>query len=323
MDRRQLIAALAAAAAGTLPGLARAQDYPRRAIRIVGGFGAGTSSDVVTRLASPEMQRILGQAVVVDSVVGAAGNIAAGVVAKSPPDGYTVLMATNSMLCANPHLFPSERIDPTTAFAPIAPATTIGMVVVAGPASPAPTLAGVLEAASRQPGSVTYGTPGVGTPMHLVGEMLRERGKAPLMHVPYKGGTQAATDVAAGTVSIGIVAYTPVAGLIKAGKLRPLAVCGTQRLAALPQVPAVAELVPGVTMGAWCALVAPRGTPAAVCRQIAEAMDLALAPREVVAQLAEMGNDRIAGGADALSKLIKSEYELSGDLIRRLDIRVG
>ena len=315
MHRRTFAAALAG-----LPFVSVAQGFPIQPIRIYGGFGAGSSSDNVMRMMAPVMQQILGQPVVIDNISGAGGNIASAAVARAKPDGYTILSATNSMLGTNPHLFPGSGVKLDT-FTPIAPVANIGLVVAAGPGAPASTLAGVLEIGRKK--RVTYGTPGAGTPMHLVGEMLRERSRGDLARIPYKGGAALVGDLASGQVDIGIVAYTPASGLIKSGRLKALAVCGTSRLQALPDVPAVAEVMPGVTIGGWCALVAPAGTPEAVCDAIASAADKALAPPQIQAQLVEMGCDRIKGGPDTVRQLAQAEYDLSGDLIRRLGIRAS
>jgi tripartite-type tricarboxylate transporter receptor subunit TctC len=320
MRRRTFIQSLAAAGAGATPLASHAQGFPSQAIRVYGGFGPGSTTDVLMRLIAPSLQQLLGQALVVDNIQGAAGNIAASTVAKAKPDGYTLLAATNSMLGSNPHLIPQSGIQLDT-FTPIMPLCNIGLVVVAGPSAPANTLAGLIEASTRQ--ELNYGTPGAGTPMHLVGELLRERGKANLAHVAYKGGAAMIQDLVSGQIPLGIVAYSPAAGLIKSGKLKALAVCGTSRLSALPQVPTVPEIVPGVTIGAWCALMAPAGTPDLVCRQIAQAVDKALAQPKVQEQLIEQGCDRLPGGADVVRQLTRTEYDLAGDLIRRLNIRGG
>lgn len=315
MQRRTLLSGLAG-----LPfmSLAQTQGFPSQPIKIIGGFGAGSSSDVVMRLLAPHMQETLRQPVIVDNISGAAGNIAAMTVAKAKADGYTLVSATNSMLGSNPHMFPSSGVQPDL-FTPIAPIANIGLVVVAGPATPADTLAGVLEASRKK--RVTYGTPGAGTPMHLVGEMLRERAKGDMEHVAYKGGAAMVADLVSGQIDIGIVAYTPASGLIKGGRLKPLAVCGTSRLQALPNVPAVNEVVPGVNIGGWFALLAPAGTPANACALIAAAADKALSLPAIQAQLIEMGCDRLKGGPDTVIKLTKAEYDLVGDLVKRLNIR--
>lgn len=321
MLRRSFIQQLASAAAvagASAPLASLAQAYPTQPVRIYGGFGPGSTTDVVARLMAPGLQQALGQGVVIDNIQGAAGNIAASTVARSRPDGYNLLAATNSMLGTNPHLIAQSGITLDT-FTPISALCHIGLVIVAGPTAPAATLQGMLDASTRQ--GLNYGTPGAGTPMHLIGELLRERSKGNLTHVAYKGGAAMIQDLAAGQIPMGIVAYTPASGLIKAGKLKALAVCGSTRLAALPQVPAVPEIVPGVTIGAWCALMAPAGTPEAVTRRVAQAVDQTMASPRLQEQLVEMGCDRLVGGPDLVRQLTKTEYDVSGDLIRRLNIR--
>ena len=320
MKRRTFIQGVGTAAAIGLPFASQAQGFPNQAFRVYGGFGPGSTTDVVSRLIAPLMQQSLGQTVVIDNIQGAAGNIAASTVAKARPDGYTLLAATNSMLGTNPHLIPQSGIALDT-FTPIVTLCHIGLVIVAGPSAPAGNLSAVLEASTKQ--GLNYGTPGVGTPMHLIGELLRERSKGNLTHVAYKGGAAMIQDLAGGQIPLGIVAYTPAAGLIKSGKLRALAVCGGSRLAALPQVPAVPEIIPGVTMGAWCALMAPAGTPEAIARQIGAATEKALDMPKIREQLVEMGCDRLVGGPDLVRQLTQAEYNLSGDLIRRLNIKAG
>lgn len=321
MDRRQFMfnAAAAAAASAALPGVASAQTFPDRPIRLVNGFGPGSSADVLSRLIAPIMQRALGQVIVVDAVQGAAGNIAAQAVTRAKPDGYTLLMSLNYTFGTNAHLLPAQ-FDPLTAFTPIMPTANMGCVIVAGPSAPAKTWSGVLEASKRQ--TVTYCTPGVGTSLHLVGEMLRERTKGNFMHVPYKGGAQASTDLLGGQVALGILGYAPTAGAIQAGSLKPLAVCGATRLSALPDVPALPELVPGITLGSWGGLFAPAGTPAEICRLIADAADKALRDANVIAQMSASGLDRINGGPEDLRRMLKAEYDQTGEVIRRLNIRL-
>ncbi|MGE4336959.1 MAG: Bug family tripartite tricarboxylate transporter substrate binding protein, partial [Pigmentiphaga sp.] len=253
---------------------------------------------------------------------GAAGHIATLQVSKANPDGYTLLMATNSQLSANPHLLPPKGFDPNQAFEPVVPVCYIGLVIVTPANSPIDSLDAAMKAA-RDGRTVTYGTPGVATPMHLVGEMLNEKAGGGLMHVPYKGGSQMVTDLVSGQIDLGIVAYTPASAFVRDGRLRALAVCGEQRLKALPDVPAIPEIVPGVSMGAWCALIAPNGTPAETRARIAEAFSAAAAAPDIQAQLMEIGNDPIRGGEAAVRELMASEYALAGDLIRRLNIQLG
>ncbi|MCK9511046.1 MAG: tripartite tricarboxylate transporter substrate binding protein [Pigmentiphaga sp.] len=324
MQRRDFLTTLGAGAAlAALPGRAAlANGFPNRAIQIVGGFGPGSSSDIVTRLVSPGMHERLGQPIVTHNVQGAAGHIATLQVAKANPDGYTLLMATNSQLSANPHLLPPQGFDPNQAFEPVVPVCYIGLVIVTPADSPIDSLEAAMKA-SRDGRMLTYGTPGVATPMHLVGEMLSEQAGGKLMHVPYKGGAQMLTDLVSGQIDLGIVAYTPAAGFVGDGRLRALAVCGDRRLQALPDVPAIPEVVPGISMGAWCALMAPAGTPADVRSRIADAFSAAAAAPDIQAQLIEIGNDPITGGEAEVRGLMASEYALAGGLIRRLNIQLG
>jgi tripartite-type tricarboxylate transporter receptor subunit TctC len=321
MDRRQIMITAVATLGAALPAVAWGQTFPVKPIRIVNAFGPSSAVEQLSRLLAPHMQEVLGQPIIVESIQGASGTVAAQTVARAKPDGYTILMVLNNTFGPNAHLMPTDQYNPLTAFAPIMPVCNVGLVLVAGPASPAQTFRGVIEASQRQ--VVTYGTAGIGTSLHLVGELLRERTKGNLMHVPYKGGGHIASDLLAGQIATAIVGYAPTAGFIKEGRLKALAVCGTQRLSALPDVPTLAELVPGVTTASWAGLVAPAGTPAGICRLIADAAEKGLADREVVARLAAVGMDQIKGGADELRRMIKNEYDESGDIIRRLNIRLN
>lgn len=320
MQRRTFIQSLVATAATSSSFVTNAQGFPSQPIRIYGGFGPGSTTDVVSRLMAPSLQQLLGQAIVIDNIQGAAGNIAASTVAKAKADGHTLLAATSSMLGTNPHLIPQSGIQ-LDSFTPISLLCNIGMVIVAGPSAPSGSLSGMLEFSQKQ--ALNYGTPGTGTPMHLIGELLRERSKGNLTHVPYKGGAAMIQDLASGQIPLGIVAYTPAAGLIKAGKLKPLAVCGTTRLAALPQIPTVPEIVTGVNIGAWSALMAPSGTADSIVKLISNACEKVLSQPKIQDQLIEMGCDRMTGNADLIRQLTKAEYDLSGDLIRKLNIKVG
>lgn len=318
MDRRHFL--MSAAVSGTgLSRLAHADAFPAKPIRLLNGFGPGSAADVVSRLIAPHMQEVLGQSIIVDTIQGAGGNVVAQTVARARPDGHTLLLAVNNTFGSNAYLLPSQ-FDPLTAFAPIMPVVNMGAVVLAGPASPAQNWRGVVEASRRD--VVTYGTPGVGTPQHLVGEMLRERINGKLVHVPYKGGAVAANDLLAGQIALGILGYAPSAGFIQAGRLKPLAACGSQRLSALPDVPTLSELEPGLTLGTWGGLFAPAGTPADICRVIAGAVDKGLRDRSVISQLTVAGLDRIEGGADELRRMVKTEHTESGAVIQRLNIRL-
>ena len=320
MHRRTMIKALAAAGAVAPPHLARAQSWPNRPIRLIDAYPPGGSTDTILRLIAPHLQNALGQPVLVENRPGASGNIGAQACASAAPDGHTFLLASNSMLTANPHLFDKARVDPFTDLALISPVANIGIVLVTQANSPWTDFREFLAQVKRDTGKLAFGSPGVGTPMHLIGEMIKESGNANMLHVPYKGGAPLVTDVVAGHVPVGLVAHSVVAGFIEQGRLRALAAGGSTRLAALPNVPVVAEVIPGADLGAWCGLVAPPKTPAQFCERMALEITTAMQRSDVVSKLRPLGLDRIAGNANAFTGMVKSEYARVGALIKHLGI---
>lgn len=323
MKRRVFLSQAACAGAGLLAPVGLwANTYPSRPVKLIDAYAPGSASDTILRLIAPQMSEALGQPFIVENKPGASGNLAAKYLTTLSADGHAFLMATNSMLTTNPHLFPSNRVEPQRDLSYVMPVCDIGMVIVGGPATPAKNFAGVMAQAKARPGTVTYGTPGVGSPMHLIAEMLNQRAGMGLSHVPYKGGAPMIADVMAGQLAIGIVAYSVVAGFFQSGRLTPLAVTGTRRLAALPQVPALSELYPEVNMSAWTAIVAPRGTPKALRERFAAEAGKALARPDVVTRLRELGLERIPGDEKTVEAMVSAEYTRVGELIQKLNIRM-
>ncbi|MGD9941860.1 MAG: Bug family tripartite tricarboxylate transporter substrate binding protein [Burkholderiaceae bacterium] len=323
MNRRNVIkGGLAGACLAAAPAL-RAQSWPARPLRLVDAYAVGSASDTVLRLVAPPLQAALGQPVVVENRPGASGNIAAQACMAAPPDGYTFLMATNTMLTANPHLFTTARVDPFKDLSFVLPMVNIGMVFVVRPDSPWKTIAELMNDARKQPGKLSYGTPGVGSPMHLIGELLKDRAGVDMMHLPYKGGMPMISDVLAGQVSVGIVAYSVVAGFLQQGRLATLAAAGSKRLSILPDTPAIAEFVPEAGLGAWCALVAPKGTPDPIRARVAREVRSALAQPDTVRKLQPLGLDQINGDEETVAALVRPEYAHVGALIKRLGITMS
>ncbi|MCL4183567.1 MAG: tripartite tricarboxylate transporter substrate binding protein [Burkholderiaceae bacterium] len=322
MNRRSVIkgGALAACLAAAPGGWA--QGWPSRPLRLIDAYAPGSASDSVLRLVAPPLQAALGQPVVVENRPGASGNIAAQVCVAAQPDGHTFLMSTNTMLTANPHLFTTGRVDPFKDLSFVLPMVNIGMVFVVHPDSPWKTIAALMDDARRNPGKLTYGTPGVGSPMHLIGELLKDRAGVDMMHLPYKGGMPMISDVLARQISVGIVAYSVVAGFLQQGRLVSLAAAGSKRLSILPEAPAIGEVVPEAGLGAWCALVAPRGTPAAIRARVAREVGNALAQPDIVRKLQPLGLDQIPGDEDTVAALVRPEYAHVGALIKRLGITI-
>jgi tripartite-type tricarboxylate transporter receptor subunit TctC len=323
MDRRTLIKGLAAGTFAPAIRTAHAQAWPSRPIRLIDAFATGSASDTILRTIAPAIQAALGQPAVVENRPGASGNIGAQACVSAPPDGHTFLMATNTMLTANPHLFTAGRVDPFKDLTFVQPVATMGMVMVVKADAPWRSLSDVIAGAKKQPGKLSYGTPGVGSPMHFIGEVVKQRTDTDLLHLPYKGGMPMVTDVLAGEVSVGIVAYAVVAGLIQQGRLRAIATAGSRRLAALPDVPAIGETIPDADLGAWAAIVAPAGLPADIRDRMAREIDTALRRPDVVERLRPLGLDQIQGNAQTIADLVRPEYARVGELIRRLDIKLS
>jgi tripartite-type tricarboxylate transporter receptor subunit TctC len=271
--RRTLTAAGCAVVAAALlgPSAAEAQTYPARPVRVLVGFSPGGAPDIIARLLGVKLQEGLGQAVVIENKPGATGNIAADAVAKSPPDGYTVLMGNVSVAIA-PSLSSKLPFDPAQDFEPIGMVASLPLMAVVHPDVPAKTLQELAGYAKSQPGALNYGSVGIGSPHHLAGELFSSLANAKMVHVPYKGGGQAIQSVLAKETQLLFITPLAVLPHVRAGKLRALAITSPRRFPAAPDVPTVAEGgVPELEVDNWHVLLAPRGTPkAAVARLNAE-----------------------------------------------------
>jgi tripartite-type tricarboxylate transporter receptor subunit TctC len=287
---RMLAAALCLLGAGA----ALAQAWPAKPIRILIGYAPGGVTDIVARSVAQPLGDILGQSVVVENRPGAAGVIATEFVAKSAPDGYTLLMFVdgNSMM---PAAIKGLQHDPVKSFAQI---TILGrgvLVLVAHPSFPPNNLQELVQYARRNPGEMAFATPGKSGPQHLAFESLKTLGGFQAEHIPYKGGGQAIVDVVAGQVKIGMLGMAPSLPHIKAGKLKAIAVTGRERAPALPDVPTVAESgFPGFEVAQWQGLVAPAGTPPAVVARLNAELQRIMRMPAIVEKLAAIGMDNSA-----------------------------
>src|SRR5690606_33283029 len=215
--------------------------YPTKPIQLVVGFAPGGASDIVARLLAPSVAKTLGQPVVVDNRPGANGNIANDVVANAAPDGHTLLLTNNGSHVYNPLIYKSSRIDPAKAFAPVTLLTATPLVVVVPQESPYKSLNDIIQSARKSPGAVTYGSAGSGAISHLVAATLAQRTQTDMVHVPYKGSGQSIIDLLAGRLDFMADSRSPTMPFIRDGRLRPLAVTGSSRVADLPDVPTVTE----------------------------------------------------------------------------------
>jgi len=311
-------------AATILPtGALAAEPYPSQPIKLVLPFAAGGQSDVVARVAAERLGSALGQPVVVENVAGAGGMIAAAKVARSPADGYTLFLPNASTVTIAPHLQPSSGITPSS-FTPIATVSQFPLVLVVNSNSPYKSLADVIAAAKREPGKLSFATPGVGTTPHLAGETFSQEAGITITSVAYKGGAPALNDLLAGQVDLYFEAPATIVSQIQAGKLRPLAVTGKKRLAALPNVPTVAELgFPKVTLESWAAFVAPKGTPATIIERLRTEIEKVVKSPDFTRRLEERGFEPLSTNPAELARMINEESVRWGQIIKDRRITVN
>jgi tripartite-type tricarboxylate transporter receptor subunit TctC len=301
---------LAAAALAAFAVNAAAQEpYPSRPVRIVVGFAAGGVSDVMARVLAPDLQKALGQPVVVENRPGAAGIIAAAYVAKSPPDGYTLYMAPNTHLI-NHAINPSIPFHAVKDFTPITLLTTTPNLLVVKADSPWKTVADFVETAKAKPGEIAYATSGVGTTVHLAGELFAYLAGIKLNHIPYKGANQSVEAVVAGQVPSSVSAVSSSLGFIKSGRVKVLAVMADQRSALLPGVPTFAETgYKGLVSDTWLGLIGPAGMPPAVAGRLNDELLKLLARPEIKERIAALGAEPVGTGLDAFGARMASELD--------------
>jgi tripartite-type tricarboxylate transporter receptor subunit TctC len=302
-----------------LPGIARAQpggEYPNRPVRIVVGFAAGGGTDLTTRTMQPKLQQALGGAIIVDNRPGAGGNLATELVTRAPADGYTLLMGTIGALAINPTLYSNLSFNPQTDLTPISMSGSILNVLVVPADRPWRSVADLVAAARARPDTVTYGSSGVGGAGHLAGALLDQMAGIRTVHVPYRGGGPLMTDLVGGKVDYAFSTAPTAIPQIEAGKLRALAVPTPRRSPLLPNVPAVAESLPGYDVANWYALLGPRGLPQPVVERLNAAMRQTLADPEVVAHLARHGVEPLPSSPDELARFIREETAKWAPIIR-------
>ena len=317
---RILLAASAAIAAGT----AFAQAWPARQVRLIVPFAAGGTTDVVARIVGQKLGESWGQSVVIENRGGAGGNVGADVVAKAQNDGYTLLMASGSILTVNPHMYKRMPFDAQKDFTPITSVATGPMLVVVHPSVQADSIKALISLAKAKPGSLSFGSAGVGSQVHMAGENFANAAGIDVVHVPYKGESLGLNDLVAGQIQMMVGNIAAAAPFVGAGKLRALAVTGKTRSAMLPNVPTVAESgLPGFENTGWFGLVAPAGTPADVVNKIARDTAQVLDTPEMrgrlfVQGMAPVGNApadfaRAIAGESARWAKVVSERKLSAN----------
>jgi tripartite-type tricarboxylate transporter receptor subunit TctC len=301
---------------------ALAQSYPSRPIRIVVSIPPGGAPDLAARVVGERLEPLLGQPVVVENRTGAGGNIAGDLVAKSAPDGYTLLLGPDSLITINPHLYRDMSFDPLKDLVPVASLVSNMFVLSINPSLPVRDFKEFIDYARKAKPALLYASGGNGTQHHLTMEMLKLRAGIDLTHVPYKGGSPATTATVAGEVAA-MFAGTSTAPMINAGKLRALAVTGTHRSAAFPDLPTIAEFYPGFETTIWLGLFAPAGTPEPVLGRLREDIAKVLALPEVKQRLNRGGGlDPYASNPEEFEALIRRDYEKYGKIVKQIGARV-
>jgi tripartite-type tricarboxylate transporter receptor subunit TctC len=312
-----------AATGAALPVLSRpslALGYPTRPVRIIVGAVPGSAPDVVARLIADWLSRRLGQTFFVDNRNGASGNLAAEMVAGAAADGYTLLLvsASNSI---NATLYHNLKFNVLRDFAPVAGVVAFPMVITVSAAFPAKSLPELIAAAKQNPGKINIGTPPVGSPQHVAGELLKMLTGINVVFVAYRGGLPAITDALSGQVQgvIGTVLLT--IEQIRAGGLRPLAVTGASRSELLPDVPTVADTVPGFEATQWVGIVAPKNTPQEIVEELNREIEAGLAEPSMKAKITALGGTELPGSAAAFGSYVAAEVTKWAKVIKFADIK--
>ncbi len=319
--RREFLGfAAATAALSSRAGVAWAQEYPARPVRILVGFAAGGNFDIVTRLVGQAASEQLHQPVVVENRPGASSNLATEAAIRAPADGYTLLMggavnAVNATLYDNlPFRFASD-------VTPVAGVVRFPNVVAVSPSFPAKTVPELIAYAKANPGRIAQGSSGNGTTQHLAGELFKSMAGVDFVHVPYKGGSQAIIDLLGGQVQVLFEPLPALVDHIKAGRIRALAVTTSRRSDTLPDLPTVAEYLPGYEASGWMGICAPRNTPASIVEKLNLVINSAVSDPKVSARLADLGAVPIGGRPGDFAKLIADETEKWGKVIKAGNIR--
>lgn len=319
MNRRSALS-FAALACTLAAAPAFGQSWPAKPIRLVVGFPAGGTTDVMARVVAAPLQKALGQTVIVDNKPGASGNLGVADVSKSPADGYTLMVAPISVQTANPSLF-KPALNPEKDLAPVASLGYAQLYLVAKKDLPVRSAAELVQRAKASPGRMSYGSGGSGTQMHLVGELFKQQADIDVVHVPYRGAAPALQDLLAGQIDY---YFDPASGFshLREGRAKLLAVTGTRRSPFFPEAPTLTELgIPGVELGNWFGVWAPAGTPPDVVARLGGEIAKALALPEVKQRFAELGAEPAVQDAAAFKATITHETRLLSALIR--DRKIG
>jgi tripartite-type tricarboxylate transporter receptor subunit TctC len=299
------------------------QGYPNRTIRLVVPFPAGGTTDILARAAAQKLTESLGQPVVVDNRPGAAGNIGSDIVAKSAPDGYTLLMGTVGTHAINPSLYSKMPYDHVKDFVPVVLVASVPNVLVVNPSLPVKSVGDLIKLAKAKPGEINFASSGSGTSIHLSGELFKTMAHVDMTHIPYKGSAPALTDLIGGQVQIMFDNLPSSLAQIKAGKLRAIAVTSQKRAPALPDVPTIAESgLPGFEATSWFGVLAPAGTPFPVVARINSEINKWLQTPEAREQLLAQGAAAAGGTPESFAAHIRAETDKWAKVVKESGAKV-
>ncbi|MBA4327795.1 MAG: hypothetical protein C0428_06180 [Polaromonas sp.] len=320
LPRALVVASATVALLGALP-MAAAQTYPAKPVRIVVGYSAGGAVDIVARTLGQSLSGSLGQPFIIENKPGAGTNIAVKHVIDAPADGYTLMLAANA-LAANMSLYQPAPFDAEREMVAISLVGRVPVVIAANANAPYANIGKLIEAAKAKPGSIAFASPGNGSTPHMAGELFARAAGMELQHIPYRGGSQAITDVIGGQVPLLAMNALEVSPHVKSGKLKVLAVLSPNRSAIFPDVPTIAESgFPGFEASVWYALMAPAATPRAIVTQLHAEVQKALKTPEVQQRMTAVGGEVLPGSMAMVATLISSERQRYAKLVREANIK--
>jgi len=320
-SRRVILFGILACALFTIQAIA--QSYPNRAIRFVLPYAPGGGTDLTARPIAQKLSEVYGKSVVVDNRPGGGGMIGSEIVAHSAPDGYTVLVSASSEMSMNLALYKSMPYDPVKDFQPITLATTTPAMLIAHPSVPVRSVKDLIALEKAQPGSISYASVGIGSPMHFAGELMNSMVKIKMAHIPYKGAGPAMVDLLGGHVPVGFVTVLAATQYAKSGRLRPLAVTSGKRATALPDIPTVAEAgLPGFDIVQWFAVWVPAQTPKDIVQKLNADIVAIIRSQDYRQRMQESGTEAVGGTPEQLTAFQANEIKKYRDIAAAANIKI-
>ena len=310
---------LLGAIASLLSSHAFAQAYPNRPIRLVVGYATGGGTDIIGRMAAQFLSTRLGQSVLVENKPGAGGNIATEAVAKAAPDGYTLLLAINNVTI-NPYIYKKMDVDVARELRGVGIIANSPIVLVANLNAPLKNLDELIAYARQNPGKISYGTPGIGTPQHLAVELLNSMAGLNMVHIPYKGSAPSLADLMGGQIQLASAAIISAQPLLRAGKIRGIAVADPRRVSALKELPAIGEVVKGYAVSIWFGIMAPAQTPDEIIARLGDELRKAVATPEMVEKMAAQGYENAITTPEEMDATVRADLIKWGRVVKAAGI---